>query len=149
MQLSVDDGGGAADTAAHRQCLSGAVAGTGAAFHASVTIGDLHAPVAAPEDGVGADFQAPATTGAASRIQPQRGHAGQIAQVHLGLLQEIKISRRAIPPRKAIAMAGRAIAISFFTPDSDVKVVAPVKFKARNETTGANINTSALPRAGV
>ena len=114
----------------------------GAAFHAPVPVREPGPLSVHHEDRMGADDSAQAAARALLRVVSERDHVLEILERRRlsPLLQRMKKPAAvATTPRAAERIInGTAIFISRTTPDSDVKVLDPVKFMARKEDTAGS-----------
>jgi len=105
-----------------------------AAFHAGITIHDCHDFTGRFEDLVRTDLNAPAAPRASVPGKPQGGDILQVPEtLHIFppyCVGISPISSRTTPARTAHPITGRAIRISFLTPERGVNGVQPVKLSA-------------------
>lgn len=136
---------GAADSRRKPNGVNGAIHGAGSAFHAPVPIRDAGFLPGHIEHGVRTNIDAHAAADACIRIQNQGRNVFQISQFLHDAFSVFQMNGDAIhkiKPRTAAATwYGKAIRISFSTPDGEVYGVAPVKFMARYELIAARIST--------
>ena len=135
LQPFRDQSGGAADAGFDRYGVGRAIACAGAAFHAGITIMQPGTTIQQGKDSMRADFHTAATANAAIPVKLERCDIFKVSKaVHLLFsfsLQANKVQPHSMAaPNSAAAIIGRAILISFRTPEGDVKGVLPVKFKA-------------------
>lgn len=133
-QQAVNNRGGATDAGLNAQGVHGAVFTASAALHAGVAVNDFHAFPIHFKYIVGTDIQAHAAAGAFLRVDRQGCHVLQInhaSHFHYSPLRISDVTQTASPKIPAEISSGKAYRISFFTPERDVYVEAPVKFMNR------------------
>jgi hypothetical protein len=127
----VENGPGAADSSPHRYGFRRAVLGASAALHTIIPIKDVNTIIVHCQDPVNAYLTTHPTEGALVDIQLQSDNISQILKTHLTPHKSLS-SISATPPETIDKIiTGTAMRISFWTPESEVKVLQPVKFMAK------------------
>ncbi len=132
LQPLADQSVSAAGTGIDGDGCHGAVFGAGAALDAGVRVGQARFGYFEGEDAVGADLQAAAATDAEIDIEAEGRDIFKVSKVsHRQAFQANAAQpQSSSAPLRAASIAGRAVRISFFTPDREVKGVLPVKLRA-------------------
>jgi hypothetical protein len=119
-QGSTNNAGGATDPGPHRERPEGAVTAAGPAFHTGITVCNGNLSIIEGKNTVGADLGAAATTDAFSIIELQRNNVSKILHsvIHYALQAQYRCS--VMPDTAENMRSGKAILISFFTPERDV-----------------------------